>query len=98
MHTRMEPTVCIEAYNARIGTSPITMVDTPGHRSYSDMRDLGIELADWILLVVAGDEGVTEQTLECVFKARKLSRQLMIAITKVFPISGSPFHACLINN
>src|SRR3989338_10623539 len=40
----------------------ITFLDTPGHESFSKMRERGVEIADIAILVVSAEYGVKPQT------------------------------------
>ncbi|EPT25308.1 elongation factor Tu GTP binding domain-containing protein [Toxoplasma gondii ME49] len=61
----------------------LTFIDTPGHAAFASMRKRGAAATDLCVLVVAADEGVKAQTLECLDIIRKSGTPWIVALNKV---------------
>lgn len=61
----------------------ITFIDTPGHAVFSKMRSRGAAVADIVVLVVAGEDGVKPQTLESLNIIKESKIPFIVAITKM---------------
>lgn len=61
----------------------ITFLDTPGHAAFANMRERGTKITDFIILVVATDDGVKPQTIESIEFAKKHDVPLIVALNKV---------------
>lgn len=60
----------------------ITFIDTPGHESFQAMRVRGATITDIVLLVVALDDGLKPQSLECIRYINEMSLSCIVVITK----------------
>lgn len=72
----------IGAFVCETSKGKITILDTPGHEAFDEMRKRGAVLTDIVVLVVAGDEGMKEQTIEAMKQAKEAAATIVIAINK----------------
>ncbi|MBO46284.1 MAG: translation initiation factor IF-2 [Planctomycetes bacterium] len=81
----------IGAYSVETNSGQsITIIDTPGHEAFTQMRARGAKTTDVAVLVVAADDGVMPQTEEAAAHAREAGIPVVVAMNKVDASGANP--------
>jgi len=73
----------IDAYTVYSNRKKIVFLDTPGHKFFTGIRYRGAAITNIVILVIAVNDCINQQTIESIKHAKNASVPILVAINKI---------------
>lgn len=70
-------------YEFEQNSKKMTFLDTPGHEAFVHLRSQGVKITDIIIIVIAVNDGVQNQTIEAIKLAQESKCRIIIVLNKI---------------
>jgi translation initiation factor 5B len=78
----------LKSLNQEITIPGLLFLDSPGHAAFNNMRKRGGNLADLAILTIDINEGIKDQTIECIQILKEYKTPFIIALNKIDLVPG----------
>lgn len=90
-HFSLTSNDCSSSSSILTDNMPVTMLDTPGQDVFFRMRNYAAAVADAVILVVAADEGISQQTQEAIGIVQGTNLPCIVCLNKIDKIADHEF-------
>ena len=75
-----------------INNDKVVLIDTPGHEALENMRNLGVKIADIIMLVIAATDGLNPITRMIIQQIKLQKKPIIVILSKIDFVTENVIH------